>query len=401
MTEGLSVFRRAGLLAAIALLGLSGCGSAGYYWQGFKGQMALLHAARPIPEWLEQDDLPPALRERLQAARQMRAFASDALGLPRNASYARYADLRRPHAVWNVVAAAPDSLQLHRWCFPIAGCVGYRGYFSPVDAHAEAQRLRDQGLETSVYGVPAYSTLGYLNWLGGDPLLNTFIDWPEGDFAGLLFHELAHQVVYVADDTAFNESFATTVERLGTPLWLQAHASAATRERWRQSLQRRQQWRQLTLQTRGRLQDLYAPPAAADAARTRPAQPLAARKNAIFEQFRASYADLRAQWLAQDEPLLTTPALRRQYLQRLARTDEWVAQANNASFGALAAYDDWVEAFTALWHESQAQADGVAGWQRFYARVRQWAELPAAQRQRMLCRYLPHGSPRPPACTLS
>lgn len=413
MTKGSSVVRRAGLRAAASAIGLAalaGCSSLGYYWQGFQGQAAILQAAQPISAWLERPDLPPSLRLRLETAQKMRAFASNELGLPSNASYTRYADLQRRYAVWNVTAAPPYSLELHRWCFPIAGCVGYRGYFSMEAAQAQARQLQQQGLETSVYGVPAYSTLGYLNWLGGDPLLNTFAGWAEGDFAGLLFHELAHQVVYVADDTAFNESFATTVERLGTPLWLQAHASAATRERWQKSLARREQWRAVTRETRERLQNLYHPQSGSKQGETQDTPALAAIKAGIFADFRARYARLRAQWLAQDEPLLTTPELRAQYLERLGQTDDWVARANNASFGALAAYDDWVPAFTALWTQMQQQArspaqgspvPSPAGWQLFYGKVREWARLPAEQRQQQLCEYLPADTPRPAACAAS
>ena len=147
--------------------------------------MQILHAARPIDDWLASTELSAPQRQRLQTARRMREFAISHLALPSNASYTRYANLQREYVVWNVVAAPVDSLDLHRWCFPIAGCVGYRGYFSPEDAREEAARLAAQGWEVGTYGVPAYSTLGWLNWLGGDPLLNTFLDWPEGDFAGL------------------------------------------------------------------------------------------------------------------------------------------------------------------------------------------------------------------------
>lgn len=164
---------------AAAIVGLSGCSSAGYYWQGFKGQMQILQAARPIDDWLADAKTPPPLRQRLAAAQQMRRFASQELALPDNASYTRYAQLPRPFAVWNVVAAPPDSLEMHQWCFPITGCIAYRGYFAEADAHAKAYEMHSQGLEVSVYGVPAYSTLGYLNWLGGDPLLSSFIDWQE------------------------------------------------------------------------------------------------------------------------------------------------------------------------------------------------------------------------------
>lgn len=396
MRKSASVVRRAGpaLLAGMAAL-LAGCSATGdgmgYYWQSLRGQVQLLQASRPIDDWLQDEALPPALRQRLQAAQHMRAFASRELGLPDNASYRRYADLGRPFVVWNVVAAPPDSLELRRWCFPVAGCVGYRGYFDEADARQQARQLAGQGLESSVYGVPAYSTLGYLNWLGGDPLLNTFIAWGEGELAGLLFHELAHQVLYLPGDTAFNESFATAVERLGTAQWLAAEASPAARSRWEAGQLRRAQWRALTARTRQALQQLYQDPAP-------PGQAREAAKAAIYARLRSDYAELRAQWQALDAPLLTTEALRQQHARHQARLDQWVAEANNASFGALAAYDDWVPAFTALWQQLDQGGGPAQAWPRFYAEVRQWAALAAPQRTARLCARLPAGAPQPPAC---
>jgi len=383
MRKRMSVVSLRALLGiSVAIASLTGCSSASYYWQGFKGQMQILQAARPVEDWLSEDGTSAALRQRLQTAQQMRRFASQELALPDNASYTRYAQLQRPFAVWNVVAAPAYSLEMHQWCFPITGCIAYRGYFSKEGAQAEALKLQAQGLETSVYGVPAYSTLGYLNWLGGDPLLSTFISWQEGDFAGLLFHELAHQLLYVKNDTAFNESFATTVERMATPLWLQGHASAATQQRWQQGLQRREHWQQLTRETRQRLQQVYV----TESPHPVDAQSLPAIKGKVFEEFRSTYAQLRAQWVATDEPLLTSPALREQYERRLAQTDEWVAQANNASFGALAAYDDWVTAMTSWW--LKLRGDGPATretWRSFYAQMRDLSVLPAEERKLRLC----------------
>lgn len=376
---------KAALGIGTVIVGLTGCSSAGYYWQGFKGQMQIMQAAKPIDDWLADETLTPALRQRLTSAQQMRRFASRELALPDNASYTRYAPLQRPFAVWNVVAAPPYSLDMHQWCFPVTGCIAYRGYFARDDAQTEARTLQTQGLETSVYGVPAYSTLGYLNWLGGDPLLSTFTHWQEGDFAGLLFHELAHQLLYVKDDSAFNESFASTVERIATPLWLQTHASPTTQKRWQQSLQRRALWQQLTRATRQRLQEIYEP----NNAQTLDEKALTAIKTRVFDEFRASYAQLRAQWLATDEPLLTTEALRDQYFQRLAQTDDWVTNANNASFGALSTYDDWIPAMTRWWQQLRGDAPATREtWQRFYAQMRELAQLPADERRQRLCAQL-------------
>lgn len=354
-------------LAAMGVLLLSACAQPGdglgYYWQSLRGHLHLMQAARPLPEWLADETTPEALRTRLQLAQAARHFASRELGLPDNASYRRYAQLDRPAAVWNVVAAPPWSLTLHTWCFPVTGCIGYRGYFDEAGARAEAARLERSGLETSVYGVPAYSTLGYSNWLGGDPLLSTFIGWPEGDFVRLLFHELAHQVAYAAGDTRFNESYATAVERLGVQAWLDRRADPGVRAEYQRSQARRRQWQALTGQTRARLAEIYA----SKTALAQDWQALAAMKKETLGDFAAGYAALRAQWLASG----TVPA-------QLAPLERWVREANNASFAVQAAYDDQVPAFLALF-ERQGR-----DWPRFHAAVRQLVNAPRAEREAQL-----------------
>lgn len=357
-------------------LALAGCASTtgpthalGYYWQSLRGHMQLMHAAEPIDDWVARTDIPPALRERLQLAQHARAFAVAELGLPDNASYRRYADLKRPAAVWNVVAAPPYSLTLHTWCFPVTGCIGYRGYFTEGAAQAEAAELAAQGLEVEVYGVPAYSTLGYMNWAGGDPLLSTFIAWPEGDFVRLLFHELAHQVVYAKDDTLFNESFATAVERIGVAQWLATQSTPAAREAYATSEARRSAFRTLTRATRAHLAAIYEQKEAS----ARDSKGLEAIKSEAMQRFRADYAALRERWLhpkGGGAPQASTA--------QVAGYDRWVAQANNASFAAQAAYDELVPAFEALFEREGRD------WPRFYDAVRQLTQQPQPQRHAAL-----------------
>jgi predicted aminopeptidase len=345
-------------LAALAALGLSACANLGYYWQSAHGHVDLLRAARPVSQWIADPATSDALRARLELTQRIRRFAVDELALPDNRSYTGYADLHRNAAVWNVVAAPPYSLTLKTWCFPVAGCVGYRGYYAEADARAEAAAQAAQGLETAVYPVPAYSTLGWLDWAGGDPLLNTFIGYPEGELARLIFHELAHQVVYVPGDTLFNESFATAVERLGGMRWLAERAGEPARAEYAQFDARRRQFRALTLATRQRLQAVYATPAAraGDAATVEPL------KRAVMDTFRAEFATLRATWPP----------------QRQAAYDGWIARANNAMFGAQAAYDALVPAFEAVFEREGRD------WPRFYAEVRRIAALPPAERRAAL-----------------
>ena len=354
--------RLALFLAALAALGvLGGCTPVAYYAQSVQGHIALMTAARPIDDWLADPATPADLKPRLELARRIRAFAVSELALPDNASYHRYSDLKRRAAVWNVAAAPPDSLTLRRWCFPVVGCVGYRGYYDEAEARALAAQLeKDEGLEVRVYGVPAYSTLGWLNWAGGDPLLSTFIRYPEGELARMVFHELAHQVVYVRDDTMFNESYATAVERLGVRHWLATQASEQARRDYAAFDGRRRAFRQLSRDTRDELNRVYAQKTAL----AHDPQALPALKSEAMTHFRQRYAALKAEWAAAGTPF--------------DGFDPWVAQANNAFFGIQAAYDELVPGFEALF----AQVGG--DWPRFHAAVRDLARQPKAERQAQL-----------------
>jgi predicted aminopeptidase len=341
------------LLAVAAVCLTSGCASLGYYAQALQGHAQMLTSARPIEQWRADPATDASLAERLALAQRIREFAVQELRLPDNPSYRRYADLGRAAAVWNVVAAPELSLALKTWCFPVMGCVGYRGYFDRAGADALAAQLRGEGLEVLVYGVPAYSTLGWSNWLGGDPLLNTFIRYPEGELARLVFHELAHQVVYVGDDTTFNESFATAVERLGVQRWLTQQATPTARTEYDRFDARREEFRALTRTTRDALDALYRSSAPADAKRQRKAE--------LMADLRARYASVKAErwggW---------------------AGYDGWFERANNAAFGVMAAYNDLVPAFERLFESEGRDYD------RFYARVRELAAAPKSERRQRL-----------------
>ena len=343
----------AALGVAALVCAVSGCTSAGYLAQSVSGHVDLLRRARPVDEWLTDAAAPGELRRKLELSQRMREFAVRELHLPDNRSYRSYADLGRAAAVWNVVAAPELSLSLKTWCFPVMGCVGYRGYFDRADADSLAQQLQGEGLEVDVYGVPAYSTLGWTNWIGGDPLLSTFIGWPDAEVARLLFHELAHQVVYAPDDTPFNESFAVAVERIGGTRWLTANADALALGEFRAYDQRRQEFRELTAGVRAALAALYASTANAADKRQRKAE--------LYAQLRAEHARLKSErW------------------NGFKGYDAWVAKANNASLGVQGAYNDLVPEFERLFERNGGNFD------RFYAEVKRLAALPKAERHATL-----------------
>jgi predicted aminopeptidase len=345
----------AALFAAVCLT--TGCSNVAYLAQSASGHLDLVSRARPIDAVSADAATPAELRERLALSQRIRDYAVSELGLPDNNSYRRYADLGRNAAVWNVVAAPELSLTLETSCFPVVGCVGYRGYYERATADAHADTLRARGLEVAVYGVPAYSTLGKLDWLGGDPLLNTFIRWPEGELARLIFHELSHQVAYAADDTMFNESFATAVERIGGARWLAAQAGASARAEYAAFDGRRNDFRELTGRYRDRLDALYRSSASDTDKRS--------GKAALMQQMRTEYAVLRAgRWAGEKGAF--------------AGYDGWFERANNASLGVLAAYNELVPQFERLFEREGRD------FARFYAEVKRLAGLPKGERHATL-----------------
>jgi predicted aminopeptidase len=341
------------IVAALALVVLvaagAGCSSLGYYAQAAQGHLSMLAAARPIDDWLDDPVTPPPVKQRLERAREIRAFASNELGLPDNRSYTAYADLKRPAVVWNVFATPELSLQLKTWCYPLFGCAAYRGYFDQRDARQLAADLHAQGYDVHVGAVPAYSTLGWMDWLGGDPLLNTFIGYPDGELARMIFHELAHQVVYVKDDTAFNESFATAVERAGVRRWLARRGDDRLRSEYARFEARRAEFIALLLDYRRRLVEAFAH--GSDEAKRE-------RKRAILANLKDEYRRVKSErwdgWAGYD----------RFFAQELG----------NAHLAAVGAYNDLVPAFEVL----LARQNGDLP--KFYAEVKRLASMPRAER---------------------
>ncbi len=336
------------LSIVVALSGCSAVDTLDFYWQGAAGQMDLITRARPIPEVIEQGG-DAALAARLDRVRDIRAFASRELGLPDNGSYTKYTELGRPFVLWNVFATPALSLKPRQWCFPVAGCVNYRGYFREEDARAEAVRIRSEGDDVYVSGVPAYSTLGWFD----DPVLSSFVRWPDTEVARLIFHELAHQVLYVKDDTAFNESFAVAVEEAGLARWLAVQRNPVLDAQALRAQLLRTAFRAMTRDARGKLAAIYASDIGDDAKRH--------AKVRTFADMKAAYEQAKA-----GDP-------------GLAGFERWFAQEpNNANLAALGLYSDRVPAFRVLLQE---QGNDLS---RFYERVRTLAALPRTERDAVL-----------------
>jgi predicted aminopeptidase len=334
-------------IAAVALTVASatGCSSVDYYFQALNGQMELTRKARPIPEVVADPATSPVLKAKLGEVVQMRDFGSQALHLPNNGSYRRYADIGRPYVVWNVFAAPEFSVQPKEWCFPFAGCVGYKGYFSKTGAEQLAAELRAQHYDVFVGGVPAYSTLGWFD----DPVLNTFVDYPNAEIARLMFHELAHQTVYVKGDSTFNESFAVTVEREGVDRWLAGHGTESQRRAFTQARVRGEAFAELVAKYRSRLAELYAEPLDPVAMRS--------RKQEVLAEMRAEYERMKQSW------------------DGFTGYDWWFEQPlNNAQLASVAIYTQLVPAFERVLQDSGGDL------QRFYSEVKRIADLPKAQR---------------------
>ncbi len=336
------------LFAALAPL-LGGCGTLSYYSQAVRGEMQVLHRATPIEQELRSDTVPAPLKAKLRAVLRIRAFASRELALPDNDSYKRYSDLERPYVVWNVFAAPEFSVKPVTFCFPFAGCVGYRGYFSEADAEAEGAALRKRGYDVFIGGVPAYSTLGWFD----DPVLSTFIRYPDSELARLIFHELAHQLLYVKGDTRFNESFAVTVEQVGVQRWLAHNGNERERATYARMEAMRRDFVALILKYQAILGTYYQQDIPAEQKRLGKAQ--------RFAEMEEEYRQLKASWGG------------------FAGYDRWFSgKPNNATLASVALYTELVPAFRAL----LAQEGGDLP--RFYAAVKALAKLPEEERDARL-----------------
>lgn len=339
-------------LWTVILLVLTACSEVSYCAKCVVGHLDVLSRTRPIAEVLQDPQVPEAERRQLAKVLMIRAFAVKELGLPDNDSYRLYANVGRPYVVWNVVATPEFSLAPKQWCYPVVGCVAYRGYFDNDAARAMGDELASQGYDVDVYGVKAYSTL---NWFD-DPVLNTFLDGADSLLAILIFHELSHQVVYVADDCAFNEAFAKTVEMEGLRRWLQVNFTDGEWQRYLERERRGEEFLVMLSQTREQLLKLYAQPLPDDAKRS--------AKREILAKLENDLRNPRDKW------------------PNPAAIDSWLGRGlNNARLASIATYREQVPAFQAL---LAAQNNDLPA---FYAEVGRLAKLPAAERIARLKEY--------------
>ena len=332
---------RHGLLPGIiALLLLSGCQSAAFYTQATVGQSELLWHSRPIGEVLADPQTPEGIRERLTLVESVRQFAGEVLALPANRSYRRYVDIERDFVMWNVFAAAEFSVEPELFCYPIAGCVGYQGYFKKADAVAFANSLAAQGFDISVGPVAAYSTLGWF----ADPVVSSVLSYSDTDLAGLVFHELAHERVYIKDDTTFNESFATFVEREGTRRWLASSGQQADIAGFEKIQLQRDIVVDLIHKARAELGALYV--------RGLGVEEMRQRKEILFDQLRSDYHRVRD-------------------LGRASDWGHWFDDSlNNAKLASIGSYYDDLGFFAEIF-------DGAGGnFEVFYRLVEQLGSLP-------------------------
>jgi predicted aminopeptidase len=343
-----SIPRRLGAtaLAAMLVLPLAGC----YELQAVGGQLSLLWKRKPITAVIADPATPRALRVQLQEVSAIRDFASRALGLPDNGSYRGYTDIGRDEVVWNVYAAPQLSVEPRRWCFPVVGCVAYRGYFSEREARSYAAQLRAGGYDVSVRGATAYSTLGYFD----DPILNTMMGWSDADLAAIIFHELTHQMLYVRDDASFNEALASLIEEEGVRRWLLAHGRDQDLAAYTLREARYAQVTGLLLETRRQLQALFA------SKLDRPA--MLAGKSTVFGSLRQQYRELSAGWDGS-----------RGY-------DSWFeGSLNNADLVSIATYQSCMPGLRRELAAVQGELPA------FYRRAKVLARMPAAERDALIC----------------
>jgi predicted aminopeptidase len=340
---------RALLFFPVLTIILCGCETLRYYSQAAAGQLSLLGRRQPIETLVADPGTPAELRDQLLLVQQLRTFALTSLHLPVDGQYGEYVDIERDYIVWNVFAAPELSLRARSWCFPVAGCVDYRGYFSESSARKFADDLAAEGLDTYVAGVTAYSTLGWMR----DPVLNTFVFLPETDLANLIFHELAHQILYIPGDTLFNESFATTVALEGVRRWLHERGEAERYATYLREIARERDFLELVGGYRKSLDNVYRSDTE-DGQKRRD-------KSRLIDELRRDYRRWEQRWGE-------VPGYR-----------AWIEEpVNNAKLTAVSLYHDLVPQLQRVLLQENNQLTG------FYRRCRQMAELDTATRLRLL-----------------
>ncbi|WP_445365293.1 aminopeptidase [Microbulbifer sp. ANSA001] len=339
----LSAYGRHIWLLVITLF-LCGCETVGYYAQAAAGQLRILSARQPIEKVVQQPGTSEKLRRQLMLVQEIRAYAAQQLNLPVGQAYSSYVQLEDQYPIWNVLAAPEFSLTPKRWCYPVAGCASYRGYFRKSAAIAKVNSLRAQGYDTYLGPVPAYSTLGWFD----DPVLSSFVNWSPERLAGLLFHELAHRRVYISGDTQFNESFATAVSELALPGWLasQGLTGSATQARAETMAVR-----QLMNMARKQLEPIYDS--------QEPDSFKLEKKNLVLVRLRQCYRQISASW------------------PNPARYQAYVEKTNNATLALAAEYESQVPAFKQLYVES-------GSWENFYNAAQWLGELDKYDREERL-----------------
>jgi len=335
--------------ALLCLVLCSGCSSTAFYGQAVAGQLDLLMKRQSIDSVLQDPDAAPAVKARLALVQQIRVFARDNLHLPVGQAYSSYSDLERPFALWNIYVAPELSLESHQWCYPIAGCFSYRGFFDESSAHRDAKDFLDQGYDVKVGGILAYSTVGWFD----DPVLNTFLLKSEPYLVKLLIHEIAHRKMYIKSDTQFNENFATAVALLGSEQWYRQRENERLYKAYKERLNTQQEITELLLGVRQQLNAIYIDDVLS-------VEEKRSRKNKILQSLQQSY--------------------QRKKIQRGwdNRYDQWVASTNNATLANLVNYEALVPHFIRLFRECGND------WALFFQRVSALSKLPMRQRHAAL-----------------
>jgi predicted aminopeptidase len=336
MTQNQHYFRYATLLSALFLL--SGCASINYYSQSIQGQFEVLQKRQSINEILKENNISDSLRIKLNTVLSLRDFSIQQLGLPNNNSYLSYADLERDHVIWNIFATEEFSLEPITWCYLVVGCLSYRGYFSQAEAQQHASELEKQGHDIYLGGVSAYSTLGWFD----DPVLNTMLRWSDIRLATVMFHELAHQQLYIKNDTEFNEAYADAVAHIGVTRWLEQNSDKHLLNQYKQSQYQEREFIGLIMRYKSILNKIYQSDENEDITRKQKTETLQQMKNEYLKISQAWGKDPYKKWFDGD--------------------------INNAKLAAIVTYRRYFPAFLDIYEKlNKDHTDFIDNLSRFYS----------------------------------
>lgn len=200
-----------GVLLLLLVIGVWQRELVSYGWMQARGQVHILLNTRPVSEVLADPSYPDSVKRKIELIHEIKRFAIDSLGLDKSGSYESFYDLKGKPLMWMLIGSEKYRLKPVEYSVPILGTFSYKGFFEHDRLMKADTALQQQGYDTRINEVAAYSTLGFFK----EPILSNMLDRTEGSLAELIIHELTHGTLFIKNSLEYNENLADFVGEYG------------------------------------------------------------------------------------------------------------------------------------------------------------------------------------------